>query len=347
VKPGFLLVFSLILLLPLSCPAPRKEPPAGTRDSSQGIEAMKTPEKTLGVTTEFFDDDKNKIEIQKPFARIIPLYSAHVENLFAIGAGASVIGVPRGTDYPPEAAALPAFDYNGDPEYIIGAEPDLVLIRPFVRRQSPDYIKKIEDAGIPVVSLYPESFESFDTYILRLGMLSGKLSEAEEKLKVFHGELAEIRRRTEGIQKKKTVFFESTDNEIRTAAADSLPAKAIEFAGGKNAAPSLPPMSAGSSIARFGAEALLGIADNIDVYVVQQGAMNRSKGFEALRSRPGFNAVKAVREGQVLFINERLISSVTFRYLEGVKILAEYLYPGFLTNPDTSASIGVVYNNYD
>jgi iron complex transport system substrate-binding protein len=290
-------------------------------------------------TIEFIDDDNKKIVFQKPFVRIIPLYSAHVENLFAIGAGASVIGVPRGTDYPLDAMELPIFDYNGDPEYAIAAEPDLVLIRPFVRRQSPDYIKKIEEAGIPVVSLYPESFEDFDTYILRLSMLSGKLSEAEEKLKVFHLELEEIRERAEGIQKRKTVFFESTDNEIRTAAANSLPAKAIEFAGGINAAPSLPPISPGSSIARFGIEALLGIADNIDVYVVQQGAMNRSSGIEALKARPGFNAVKAVQEGQVLFINERSISSVTFRYLEGVKILANYLYPGLLNNPEFSAQV--------
>ncbi len=124
------------------------------------------------------------------------------------------------------------------------------------------------------------------------------------------------------------MFFESTENETRTVTANSLPAKAIEFAGGINAAPNLPPMSPGSSIARFGTEALLGIADNIDVYVVHQGTMNRTSGIEALRARPGFGAVKAVREGQVLFISGKLISSVTFRYLEGVRILADYLYPG-------------------
>jgi iron complex transport system substrate-binding protein len=170
-------------------------------------------------------------------------------------------------------------------------------------------------------------------------MLSGKVPEADEKLFSFHKELAEIRQRAEGVREKKIVFFESTENETRTVAANSLPAKAIEFAGGINAAPSLPPISAGSSIARFGIEALLGIADNIDVYVVQQGAMNRSSGIEALASRPGFGAVKAVQEGQVLFISERLISSVTFRYLEGVRILADYLYPGLLINPDSSAPV--------
>ena len=316
-KPVLPLIL-LLLFVPFSC--------KGHQTGKRAPEPNQA-EAPISEVPSFTDNDNSLVVIQKPYTRIISLYSAHVENLFAIGADSSVIGIPRGNDYPPEAAALQAFDYNGDPEYVIAAEPDLVLIRPFVRRNSPDYIAEIEKAGIPVVSLYPESFEDFDTYILRLGMLTGKLPEAEESLSAFHMELAEIQKRTDGIQKKKIVFFESTENQIRTVTPDSLPAKAIGFAGGINAAPSLPPISPGSSIARFGAEALLGIADNIDVYVVQQGAMNRTAAIESIKARPGFSAVNAVEKGQVLFISEKLISSVTFRYVEGVRILAEFLYP--------------------
>ena len=317
------LVFTLLVLFFLfSC----NEKHTGKQDPKLNpVETDAHREELSGIQS-FTDNDNSVIVIERPFTRIICLYSAHVENLFAIGAGSSVIGIPRETDYPVEAMTLRTFDYNGDPEYVIAAEPDLVLIRPFVRRQSPDYIAEIEKAGIPVVSLYPESFEDFDIYILRLGMLTGKLEEAEEKLFAFHRELDEIQKNSDVIQDKKIVFFESTENQIRTVASDSLPAKAIGIAGGINAAPSLPPISQGSSIARFGAEALLNIADSIDVYVVQQGAMNRTPNIEALRARAGFSAIKAIEEGQVLFINEKLISSVTFRYLEGVRILSEFLY---------------------
>ena len=321
-RPVLHLILFLFLLLPSSCSAPKKEAADGRRDFGS-----ETPGTQQLSGFGFTDDDNNPIVIEKPFVRIIPLYGAHVENLFAIGAGDAVIGIPRGTSDPPEAAVLPVFDYNGDPEYVIAANPDLVLIRPFVRRQSPLYIAEIERAGITVASLYPGSFEDFDAYILKLGMLSGKLSEAEEKLNAFHRELAEIKKRVEGIKERKIVFFESTENEIRTVTSDSLPARAIEFAGGINAAPSLPPISPGSSIARFGAENLLGIADRIDVYVVQQGAMNRTPNLESLKARPAFSAVNAVQDGRVLFISEKYISSVTFQYLEGVKILSEYLYP--------------------
>jgi iron complex transport system substrate-binding protein len=180
------------------------------------------------------------------------------------------------------------------------------------------------------VSLYPESLDDFDRYITRLGLLTGKTAEAEAKLAAFHRGLEEIQALTGAAPEKKRVFFESTENEVRTAAAGSLPARAIETAGGINVAAGSPPLSPGSSIARFGAERVLGLADEIDVYVVQQGAMNRSAGIDSLRARPGFNAMKAVREGRVFFISEKLISATTFRYLEGVRLLARYLHPGLI-----------------
>ena len=67
----------------------------------------------------------------------------------------------------------PIYDYNADPENVIAAEPDLVLIRPFINRKSPDFVAALENAGLTVVSLYPESFEEFDGYIEKLAMLTG------------------------------------------------------------------------------------------------------------------------------------------------------------------------------
>jgi iron complex transport system substrate-binding protein len=287
------------------------------------------------------DAENKAIILEMPGERIISLYSAHTENLFAIGAGDAVTGVQRGADYPAEAAAFPQFDYNGDPEYIIAAAPDLVLIRPFIRRQSPAYIAELEMAGITVVSLYPESLDDFDGYIRCLGLLSGRSAGAEECLAAFHQGLDRIAALTARTAEKQTVFFEATEHEIRTAASGSLPARAIAFSGGVNIASGAQPVTPGSSIARFGAENLLARADEIDAYVVQQGAMNPASGLDALRARPGFSVVKAVREGNTLFLNEKLISSPTFRYLDGVAILANFLYPDLfdITIDDGEAGI--------
>ncbi|GMO33045.1 MAG: ABC transporter substrate-binding protein [Termitinemataceae bacterium] len=273
----------------------------------------------------FTDDDGNLIKFSAPYKRIIPLYSAHTENLFELGAGDSVIGGHKTCNYPAQADALPKYDYTGDPEYIISAAPDLVLIRPFIRKSRPDYIAEIEKAGIQVVSLYPETFDDFDLYIRNLAMLTDSKEAAEYKLHEFHAELEKISSNERSNKRYiKNVFFESTENEYRTAAAGSLPAIAIDIAGGINIAAYAKPLR-GSSIAPFGDEKLFLQADKIDLYIVQDGAMNRTKNLEALQRRRGFMSIKAVREANVLFINEKIISSPTFRYIQGVQMIANAL----------------------
>jgi iron complex transport system substrate-binding protein len=278
-------------------------------------------------TINFTDSDGKQIRLQGTCKRIISLYNAHTENLFEIGAGEYVIGVYKSGTYSAGVKELPKYDYRGDAEYIIAAEPDLVLIRPFIRRQNPAYIEELEKAGVLVVSLFPETLAEFDSYVMRLALLTGKENEATGRLVIFNDELNRIKIRGGEIKNKPKVFIETTANEIRTAAAGSLPAMAIVYAGGENIAQGSSNIARNSPIAPFGIEELLKYADTLDAYIIQQGAMDTTANITALRSRPGFNAIGAVRNGNVLFIDETIISSPTFRYVEGVKKIQEFLFP--------------------
>ena len=312
-KPGrFLLAYCVVASCFASC-------------ARGGSGAASSPDSRAAIS--FIDDDGRAVALTGPRRRVISLYSAHTENLFAIGAGEALVGGHTTCVYPPEAAPFAIYDYNGDPEYIIAAEPDLVLIRPFIRRHSPNYIAEIEKAGIPVVSLYAESLDDFDGCIRRLALLVAAEAEAEQQLARFHQGLERIREAVGGIEKKQTVFFESTERETRTVAALSFPAQAIEIAGGVNIAADAKPVTPGSSIASFGAEKLLLHAGEIDAYIIQRGPMNAGGGV-APAARPGYHAVKAIQNNRVLFIDEKLVSSPTFRYLNGVEEIARFLYPG-------------------
>jgi iron complex transport system substrate-binding protein len=114
-----------------------------------------------------------------------------------------------------------------------------------------------------------------------------------------------------------------------------MPAIAIEMAGGINVAQDAEPISEGSSIAAFGAERILELADQIDVYVSQRGAMNAGGNLHSITIRPGFNTIKAVQDGRVFLINEKIISSPTFRFYKGVKEIARYLYPELMDDLST------------
>ena len=105
--------------------------------------------------------------------------------------------------------------------------------------------------------------------------------------------------------KKPGVFIEATAKELHTCSPDSWAAKLVELAGGKNAAPDAAPLRAGSAIAPWGLERIMKSASQgaIDVYIVQQGAMNASTPAD-VKARPWFSALKktklaAVPEGEL------------------------------------------------
>lgn len=278
----------------------------------------------------FVDDMGEEIKLNQPCKRIISLYSAHTENLFSIGLDDQIIGVGTSDIYPAKALKKDVYDYKSDPEKVIAAQPDLVLIRPFINRKSPDFVETIKKAGITVVSLYPEKFEKFDDYIINLGQLTGKTEEAKKLLGEFHNDIKSISEITKDIEPKMTVYFESSENDYKTVTADSMPAKAIEYAGGINIASDVKPIKEGSSIAPYGIEKILENAENIDVFISQRGVMNAGGNYHSIVIRPGFDTIKAVQDDKVYVINQKIISSPTFRYYKGVMEIARMMYPEIL-----------------
>jgi iron complex transport system substrate-binding protein len=275
----------------------------------------------------FVDDDGVQVAFDAPFRRVISLYSVHTENLFALGASDALAGVQTTDVYPPEANEKPKYNYHGDSERVLAAAPDIVLIRPFIRRQNPDYFTQLEAAGIRVVSLYPKTLSDFDSYIAHLALLVGATEVARSRLAAFHQRLNGITELTSRITDKRRVFFESTADATRTAADGSLPAEASIAAGGVNIAAGAEPIRKGSSIASCGDENVLKYASVIDDYIVQTGPMDPTRTLAQLAARPGFGAVNAVRTGHVLFIDERIVSAPCFRYPDAVLQIAAFLYP--------------------
>jgi len=106
-----------------------------------------------------------------------------------------------------------------------------------------------------------------------------------------------------------------------------LPSHAIEIAGGINIAKDAKSLVAGSTIASYGAEKVVSHAKNIDVYIVQKGAMHAAIDLQTIAERPGFNTIKAIQNGRCFTLSESFISSPTFRYYQGVKEIARFLYP--------------------
>lgn len=276
---------------------------------------------------EIVDDSGYKVRLDKPATRIISLYSAHTENLFALDLEDEIVGVGKSESFPHAALEKPIYDYNADPEKVISAQPDLVVIRPFVERHNPGFVDALRRAGLTVVSLYPENAREFEDYIIRLGKVTGREKKAQQLLGKYNDDLLALAEQTENIEDRVGVYFESSDREYKTITEDSMAAKAIEIAGGRNVASGVTPIEEGSSIAIFGLEHIVEIGDQIDVFVTQRGVMGAGGNWHSISIRPGFDTIKAIQNERVLELNQKIISSPTFRQTIGIKELMRSFYP--------------------
>ncbi len=271
------------------------------------------------------DQNGRKIRVDAPFRRIISLYGAHTENLFALGAGDAVIGVSRSVSHPPSALEKPRFSYHDDPEKFLAARPELVLIRPMIDRGYFQLVNRLEKSGITVVSVQPGTVDDMFTYWRILGILTGKKAAAEKMVERFATEATAIRSETVSIKPKKRVYFEAIHSRMKTFSQDSMAIFALETAGGINVADDAVP-SRGTNIANYGKEKILSHAHEIDIYLAQHGAMNQPT-VDEIRNEPGFGLIKAVQEGEIYIIDEEIVSRPTMRLLEGIRTIGTILYP--------------------
>lgn len=273
----------------------------------------------------FTDDSGKEIVLDKPAETIISLYSVHTENLYSLGLDEEIIGVGTSDKYPEDVLNKTRYSFKDDPELVIAANPDVVLVRTMILNRFPDYFKAIEDAGITVINLYPNEFEEFDNYIERLGKIVGKDEEAKELLSEFDSEIEKIKENTKKISMKKTAYFESIGEKFKTATPDSFAGTALKLIGLENIVENIETEGT-STVITYGEEKLLSKGKEIDVYIGQKGTMNKTVSVDKIKERPGYNIIKAIQEDNIFIIDEKLISSATLRYLEGLKELQNEIY---------------------
>jgi iron complex transport system substrate-binding protein len=278
------------------------------------------------------DESGKMIEISKPFCRIISLYGAHTENLYAMGLDKEIIGVSANETYPPQALKKPIFGYHDDAEKFMAAKPDLVLIRPMIATAHAQFVEKLEKAGIAVISLQPVGIADMYEYWKNLGILTGKEKQALDMTARFRIAIERIDALVSGIpkEKRKRVYFEAIHDKMRTFSPEAIAMFVLTKAGGINVASDAVPRR-NTNIADYGKERILSRAGEIEVYLAQSGTMNRITP-DIIEKEPGFAAIWAVRNHQVHVVDELLVSRPTLRLLNGIFGIGKILYPQVFTD---------------
>jgi iron complex transport system substrate-binding protein len=271
------------------------------------------------------DQSGREIRIKKPYVRIISLYGAHTENLFALGLSQEIIGVSRNEVFPEAAKRKPVFSYREDPEKFLSVRPDLVLIRPMIERGYPKLIKRLKKSHITVVSLQPGNIDEMFRYWRVLGMLTGKTDQAETMIRLFKKKIVQIDELTREISSPKRIYFEAIHSKMKTFSPRAMPMFALKKAGGVNIATDAKSVR-GSNIAAYGKERILSHAKEIDVFLAQKGVMNRVR-IHTIKNEPGFHIIKAIQNNEIYLVDEMIVSRPTMRLLEGIVDIGARLYP--------------------
>jgi iron complex transport system substrate-binding protein len=277
----------------------------------------------IGQGRPLVDSDGRVVVFDHPFTRIISLYPAHTKNLIDMGAASQIVAVGRSDR---QLKDLPRVGFRDDPERLLSLAPDLVLIRPMISRACPQLVSRLEASGVRVVSLQPASMDRLFAYWQDLGRLSGHEQEAAGMVARFGRAIAAMQRRLAGLDpgRRPRVYFEAIHKRMKTFAPSSMAIFVLETAGGINVAADARQVR-NTNIAAYGKERILARANEIDVFLAQRGRMNPVTR-EMIAKEPGFQVIKAVRQGRIYLVDEKLVSRPTLGLLAGIDQVHSLLY---------------------
>ncbi|GLI35096.1 ABC transporter substrate-binding protein [Desulforhabdus amnigena] len=271
-----------------------------------------------GLPFQVMDDMGQTLEFAQPAKRIIPLYGAYAEMLYAIGAGSEIVARTQADEYPSQILKLPSVGTHMRPnvEMILGLKPDLV-IQSASRREETAEMERLREAGIPVAVFAPQTFEGIFSTMERLGKLTGREAEARNVVAQLKMRLEQVKGHLAEMKERDRVFFEVRGEPLTGVGKASIVQDIILAAGAENA------LENEKAIVQYSFESLL-LADP-DVYIVQRGPMNRNP--MDPRKRAHFDRLRCVRNGKIIFVDEFLFSRPGPRCVDAVEQLAAALYP--------------------
>ena len=142
------------------------------------------------ATRRVIDDAGDTVTVPVTARRIVSLIPATTELLFAVGAGASVVGRTAWCDYPAAATAVPNLGDGIAPnvEAVLATQPDLVLL--YNSAQNAATASRLRALGIAALRLNTDALTDVDRVGRLLGALSGHANQADSMASVFDTALA-------------------------------------------------------------------------------------------------------------------------------------------------------------
>lgn len=253
--------------------------------------------------------------------RIVSLVPAATEMLFAVGAGAQVVGVSSFDRFPPEVDRLPRVGALLDPdtEQILALRPDLVVVYASQQEQE----SRFHEAGIATYTFKHGGLAEAFNAIADLGRVTGHNQDARRVIGDVTARLNAIRARVSGRPRPRTLLVigrqPGTLQGLYASGGLGFLHEMLEIAGGVNVFADVARESVQPSH-----EVLLSRAPDaiVELSALPQEDLARERGvWGRLASIP------AVRTGALSFLSGEHLVVAGPRLAQGTEAIARALHP--------------------
>jgi iron complex transport system substrate-binding protein len=268
------------------------------------------------VILSIVDDYGRTVELKGVPQRIVSAAPSPTEILFAVGAGAQVVGVDNYSDYPAEAKSLPQIgSYTLNIEVIMSLKPDLIVCSDLVPTLQLD---QLEAQGIPYFIFATRTMEDVIKDLRLAGSLTGHSLEAESVVAGLQARVNAVTNKTLAVSvEKPRTYIEYYP--LWTYGPGSFGDDLIRLAGGTNIA-----SNASNEYPELTPEFIIAQNPEVIVYTVGPMTMTVAADFAA---REHWDSIYAVSHNKIYSLDDNLMSRYGPRVVDGLEQLAEIIHP--------------------
>ncbi|MCL2158181.1 MAG: ABC transporter substrate-binding protein [Oscillospiraceae bacterium] len=268
------------------------------------------------------DREGNPIVLPDSMDKIISIGPSNTEVLVALGLADKIIAVDEWSGNIPgiksDMTMLPSIT-EIDNEYVIDLEPDIIIVTGMSKVGGTNPLQVVEDSGICVIVIPSStSIEEIKGDIRFVAAITGTVSKGEELVKSMEKDIADIKKIGDGINDKKTVYFEiSAAPYMYSFGTGVFLNEIIEMIGAKNILAS--------------EESWISVADeqvldaNPDVILTSVNYIDDPVG--EIKARDGWGVIAAVQNDAVYYIDTDASNRPSHNVVKAIKEIAKAVYP--------------------
>ena len=263
------------------------------------------------------DDLGNEVTLEAAPESIVSMAPVETEILFALGAGDVVTGRTEYCNYPEEATKIDTIGTYMEPnmELILSKSPDLVVASGYIDE---NIRKQLEENGTAIFLTDSNDLEGIEKTIETLGTLIGHEDEAADVVANMEAEWKDLSTELEKVSEKKSAFIDI--GSLYSAGPNSMLDNSLQMIRVTNVA-----ADAESPWPQLSAEKV--VEADPDVYISLYSTL------DDVKQIAGFEDLDCLNEdGGFIYIDGSSVEGDMIqrpgpRYVEGLKVLAELVYP--------------------